>query len=124
MDVLYSFKIKELPPPKKNKYRMGNKCMWFDKKVGAAIDRCTETLKRQWKGKGPVIDHLHIHTEITKPGKYPDDIGMLETVYDCLQAAGVVRNDNQFSSWSGWSKIDPNLPECIKVHLGPKGEVG
>lgn len=79
-------------------------------------------LKAQWRQRPPISDPIHVHILINKHKKYPDDINILETIYDCLESAGIIKNDNLITEWSGSSEIDKKKPISIKIEISPKDE--
>lgn len=122
MNTLFEFKLTEIPPPKKNRYRKGRKNIYHDTDVENAINICTESLKKQWRNRGVITDRMHIDIRITKNKKYPDDINIMETIYDCFEDAKIIRNDNLFTSSSHISRVDKMEDPLITIYLSPAKE--
>jgi hypothetical protein len=57
--------------------------------------RATLLLKQQWAGRPPLEGRVPIRLHVMFAGPEPDALGPAETVFDLLQAAGVVGNDRQ-----------------------------
>ena len=65
----------------------------------------TAQARLQWDGP-PLEGPVRITLRIFFSGPTPDAFGPSETVFDVLEAAGVVKNDRQFVVW-GMPAIDP-----------------
>lgn len=122
MNTLFKFILTEIPPPKKNRYRRGRHNIYHDKEVIEAINRCTESLKKQWRNRGTIVDRMHIDIRITKNKSYPDDINIMETIYDCFEDANIIKNDNLFTSSSHISRVDKMEDPSIIINLSPAKE--
>jgi len=119
MDPICTFAMSWIPPPKKNRYRIGKKRLWHRPEIAAAINACTEEFRHKWSGRPPILDPVHAHVTIHKRKKLPDSINILETLYDCLEKAGVILNDSQIQGWSGWTLIKPKTDILITIELYP-----
>jgi Holliday junction resolvase RusA-like endonuclease len=117
MDKIFTFILSRIPPPKKNRYKIGKKRLFHNKEVQRGINQCTETIKEQWGGRATLMDPVRVDTMIIKPYNRPDDVNILETIYDCLEAAGVYHNDKQARAGFFFSIIDKEVPEQIIITL-------
>jgi hypothetical protein len=55
-------------------------------------------LRSQWGGP-PLAERVRVHIYVDYFRNEPDDVGVAETVYDALQAAGVVAHDRLLCLW-------------------------
>jgi Holliday junction resolvase RusA-like endonuclease len=117
MNEIFTFVLSCIPPPKKNRYRIGKKRLYHDTEVQENIDACTETIKTQWGGKATIMDPIHIDVMIIKPINRPDDVNILETIYDCLEAARVYKNDKQARAGTFFSIVTKEENEQIVVTI-------
>lgn len=80
-------------PAKKNLWKRGKSGrMYLNDDVRAQIDTLTVQAESQW-GREP-LEHPDMEVRFYVATKRRDRDGMFTTVLDCLQAAGVLRNDN------------------------------
>lgn len=81
-------------PSKKNLWRRGTAGkMFLDSDVKKQIDTLTTQALFQWKSLFPV-EHPDITVKLYVNAARRDRDGLLTTILDCLQAAGVIVNDN------------------------------
>lgn len=81
-------------PSKKNLWRVGsNGQMFLDAEVKAQIDTLTTQAMFKWNQSGPVV-HPELAITFVVAAERQDQDGMYTTILDCLQAAGVLVNDN------------------------------
>lgn len=52
-------------------------------------------LRAAWAGRAPLQGEVKIRMSVHYAGPRPDALGPAETIFDCLQAAGVVQDDVQ-----------------------------
>lgn len=67
--------------------------MFLDGETKAEISRLTRQALFQWKYPGPV-EHPEMTFKFVVAAQRQDRDGMVTTILDCLQAAGVLLNDN------------------------------
>lgn len=88
-------------PSKKNHYRVvpcrkapftGAFRLVKDDMVTTYEKKAILLLRSQWSGP-PLAELTDIDIKVDFYGNEPDDVGVAETIYDALQAAGVVAND-------------------------------
>lgn len=91
-------------PCKKSKYRRGRTALYLDRSVSAAIDALVLQARAQWRR--PPIEHPDITITFHVRHRRADRDGMLATVMDILQRAGVVANDN-IARCNGWLRLAP-----------------
>lgn len=91
-------------PCKKSKYRRGRTALYLDRSVSAAIDALVLQAQAQWRR--PPVEHPDITITFRVRHRRADRDGMLATVMDILQRAGVVANDN-IARCNGWVHLAP-----------------
>jgi Holliday junction resolvase RusA-like endonuclease len=79
-------------PCKKSKYRIGNGRMFHDSSLSDSLAAAAIVVQSQW-GRAPVI-HPKMSVEFHVLSGRMDRDGMLATLSDILQKAGVLKNDN------------------------------
>lgn len=79
-------------PSKKNLLRVGKGRLFRRKDVAAAIDSLTLQARAQWCA--PPVEHPTLCFRFYVPSLRSDRDNRLTTILDCLQAAGVLVNDN------------------------------
>ena len=97
---VYKIILTRLPPPKKGKYRIGNGRLFFDSKVKRALMACSVEIKIQWNSNPTLENEVHVHAVMMPKDRRADSVGILESIYDCLQESGVIKNDRQIRSGS------------------------
>ncbi len=81
-------------PSKKNLWERGTSGkMFLNSETKKQIDTLTTQALFQWKLHGPV-EHPEITSTFFVCAQRQDEDGMYTTILDCLQAAGVLLNDN------------------------------
>lgn len=93
-------------PGKKNLWKVGRGGrMYLDQHVKAQIDWITLQARQQWQQR-PHVDHPNLVIRFFAYNAGSDEDGKYTTLCDCLQAAGVIKNDN-FNHFSGMKVLEP-----------------
>jgi hypothetical protein len=104
MNLLAEFYIDFLPPSKKNKYRAGCRghrgFLYLESGTKAELKRCTEAFAWQWGTRDAMTGDVQLHASMKLSNINRDAIGVLESIYDCLQEAKVIKNDRQIRGGS------------------------
>lgn len=76
------------------------------------------TLKQAWRGQERIEDRLEAHFEFHFENKLaePDTSNCVEGPQDCLQAAGVIRNDKQIQKLVAFKVFDSEPKTIIRLY--------
>lgn len=105
-------------PCKKSKYRRGRAGLFLDAGVVKQIDALVIQARTQWR-RDP-IKHPDMRITFRARHRRADRDGMLATLMDVLQKAGVIRNDN-VAHCNGRITLEPTVignDEGVTVSLG------
>ncbi len=70
----------------------------------------TESLRAAWSPRPPIEGKVQVALVYYYAGKEPDALGFAETIFDCLQAAGIVTDDAQL--------VPSGCPAISRIHVG------
>jgi Holliday junction resolvase RusA-like endonuclease len=94
-------------PSKKNAWKRGKNGVYLDNKVSAQIEWLTLQAAEQWSGRA-LVEHPNMRLRFYVRDKRQDRDNLMVTVMDCLQKAGVIRNDNT-ARCNGTILLEPSV---------------
>ena len=111
----YIIEVEGNIPSKKNmvRHRYGGGGM-YDKSVRSEIDYITHQIKNDWDNN-QILGPVRVFTEIVCGGRQDAD-NIHTTLLDCLQSAGVIKNDRQVME-GGYQKTLTKNPLEYKAKI-------
>lgn len=89
-------------PAKKNNYRSSGGKFYIDKKANKGIyGILVQLASSRNRPKTPIVHPIRVVVEIYTPNMRRDLDNMITTLLDCMQKAGIIKNDNQVVALSG-----------------------
>ena len=113
-------------PCKKNRYRIvrnrrtGRPGTAKDARTHEWEDSAFQQLRLQWKTTPTITTTCRVSLAVCYSGPRPDDINVAETVYDALQRARVIANDNLLDLWGSPAIERVKVArgrEVVNIHL-------
>lgn len=99
MITLAEFTISNLPPTVNNLYGRLRRTVYKKPAVRQWQKDTISYIKREWKNKATLTSEIELRIEFTAKDHRKWDIdNRIKALQDCLERAGVIKNDNQIES--------------------------